>query len=62
MCKLMFQEYRALNPLLKDQGLPVVFEDKPVVCKLCRYYCTLLLRPSKSLMNKQSFLKTHRKR
>ncbi|XP_077296384.1 enhanced adult sensory threshold isoform X3 [Arctopsyche grandis] len=57
------QEYQALNPLLKNQGFPVYFEDRPIVCKLCRYFCTLLLRPPKShQINKHAFVKSHRRR
>ncbi|XP_037293296.1 uncharacterized protein LOC115445810 isoform X2 [Manduca sexta] len=34
-----------LNPLLTREGVPVQFSERPVLCKGCRYYCTLLQRP-----------------
>ncbi|CAG4961437.1 unnamed protein product [Colias eurytheme] len=37
--------YTDLNPLLKEAGIPVEFTERPVLCKVCRYYCTLLQRP-----------------
>ncbi|XP_052742300.1 uncharacterized protein LOC112052576 [Bicyclus anynana] len=37
--------YTDLNPLLKEAGIPVQFLDRPVLCKVCRYFCTLLQRP-----------------
>ncbi|CAK1542902.1 unnamed protein product [Leptosia nina] len=37
--------YTDLNPLLKEAGVPVQFTERPVLCKVCRYYCTLLQRP-----------------
>ncbi|CAK1583054.1 unnamed protein product [Parnassius mnemosyne] len=37
--------YLELNPLLKDAGVPVQFNERPVLCKMCRNYCTLLQRP-----------------
>ncbi|XP_050685714.1 uncharacterized protein LOC126980169 isoform X2 [Leptidea sinapis] len=37
--------FTELNPLLKEAGVPVEFTSRPVLCKMCRYYCTLLQRP-----------------
>ncbi|XP_045774141.1 uncharacterized protein LOC123873357 isoform X5 [Maniola jurtina] len=37
--------YTDLNPLLKVAGIPVEFHERPVLCKVCRYFCTLLTRP-----------------
>ncbi|XP_039757112.1 uncharacterized protein LOC120631549 isoform X1 [Pararge aegeria] len=37
--------YTDLNPLLKEAGIPVEFHERPVLCKVCRYFCTLLQRP-----------------
>ncbi|XP_045484704.1 uncharacterized protein LOC110991640 isoform X1 [Pieris rapae] len=37
--------YTDLNPMLKEAGIPVQFTERPVLCKVCRYYCTLLQRP-----------------
>ncbi|XP_049874977.1 uncharacterized protein LOC126373059 isoform X2 [Pectinophora gossypiella] len=42
----LLHSYTELNPLLKAVGIPVVFTERPVLCKLCRYYCTLLQRPT----------------
>ncbi|XP_026741857.1 uncharacterized protein LOC113503913 isoform X2 [Trichoplusia ni] len=39
------QGYLELNPHLKSAGVPVQFTERPVLCKTCRYYCTLLQRP-----------------
>ncbi|CAH0625243.1 unnamed protein product [Chrysodeixis includens] len=39
------QGYTELNPHLKSAGVPVQFTERPVLCKTCRYYCTLLQRP-----------------
>ncbi|XP_064073193.1 uncharacterized protein East isoform X1 [Vanessa tameamea] len=37
--------YTELNPLFKEAGIPVEFNERPVLCKVCRYFCTLLQRP-----------------
>nr|XP_049700575.1 uncharacterized protein LOC126055436 isoform X1 [Helicoverpa armigera]XP_049700576.1 uncharacterized protein LOC126055436 isoform X1 [Helicoverpa armigera] len=37
--------YTELNPYLKAALVPVQFTERPVLCKACRYYCTLLQRP-----------------
>ncbi|CAH0686463.1 unnamed protein product [Spodoptera exigua] len=37
--------YTELNPFLKAANVPVEFNERPVLCKTCRYYCTLLQRP-----------------
>ncbi|KAJ8719992.1 hypothetical protein PYW07_012035 [Mythimna separata] len=37
--------YTELNPYLKAASVPVQFTERPVLCKTCRYYCTLLQRP-----------------
>ncbi|OWR50819.1 hypothetical protein KGM_210002 [Danaus plexippus plexippus] len=34
-----------LNPLLSALNIPVQFTERPVLCQVCRYYCTLLTRP-----------------
>ncbi|XP_028175519.1 uncharacterized protein LOC114363862 isoform X1 [Ostrinia furnacalis] len=36
--------YLELNPLLKEAGIPVQFTERPLLCKVCRFYCTLLQR------------------
>lgn len=42
---LLKHGFLELNPLLKKESIPVEFAERPVLCKLCRYYCTLLQRP-----------------
>ncbi|CAH2090083.1 unnamed protein product [Euphydryas editha] len=37
--------YTDLNPLFKKAGIPIEFNERPVLCKVCRYFCTLLQRP-----------------
>ncbi|XP_052748698.1 uncharacterized protein LOC113513024 isoform X2 [Galleria mellonella] len=36
--------YLELNPLLQEAGIPVQFTERPLLCKMCRGYCTLLQR------------------
>ncbi|KAM3958757.1 LOW QUALITY PROTEIN: enhanced adult sensory threshold [Aphomia sociella] len=36
--------YMELNPSLKEAGIPVQFTERPLLCKSCRTYCTLLQR------------------
>ncbi|CAH0726783.1 unnamed protein product, partial [Brenthis ino] len=38
-------DYTDFNPLFKQAGIPVEFNERPVLCKVCRYFCTLLQRP-----------------
>ncbi|XP_063538288.1 uncharacterized protein LOC134747621 isoform X2 [Cydia strobilella] len=42
---ILQQGHTEVNPLLAAAGIPVELADKPVLCKLCRYYTTLLRRP-----------------
>ncbi|XP_047997506.1 titin-like isoform X2 [Leguminivora glycinivorella] len=42
---ILHQGHTEINPLLAAAGIPVELADKPVLCKLCRYYTTLLRRP-----------------
>lgn len=32
-----------LNEKLNGIGIPVKFNDKPVICKFCKYFATLML-------------------
>ncbi|XP_075977230.1 enhanced adult sensory threshold isoform X2 [Anticarsia gemmatalis] len=50
--------YLELNPHLSAAGIPVQFTERPVLCKGCRYYCTLLQRPG----HNDPFAKTHRRK
>ncbi|XP_059044970.1 uncharacterized protein LOC131840786 [Achroia grisella] len=36
--------YTELNPWLQEAGIPVQFTERPLLCKTCRGYCTLLQR------------------
>lgn len=53
-----------LNTALQKEGIPVTLTDKPIVCKLCRYFSSLLLKPP--LADRQSqtaeFFKQYRKK
>ncbi|GBP53278.1 hypothetical protein EVAR_44279_1 [Eumeta japonica] len=49
------QDYEELNPLLSEVGIPVQFTERPVLCKLCRYYCSLLQRPSHNAKHEHAY-------
>lgn len=52
-----------LNVALNAEGIPVKLVDKPVVCKLCRYFATLILKePSERPENAHHFFKEYKKR
>lgn len=56
-------EWKTLNEALNELGVPVTLTDKPVVCKFCRYFATLLLKdPSERPENTSNFFKGYRKR
>lgn len=57
---MSIQESEKLNQLLSEQGIPVSVDSTPVVCKLCRYYANLLLKPQEG--KKAQFVKNYRKR
>ncbi|KAF5302879.1 hypothetical protein FQA39_LY02059 [Lamprigera yunnana] len=38
-------EKNELNVVLNEEGIPVKLIDKPVVCKLCRYFTSLVMKP-----------------
>lgn len=50
--------YLELNPLLSAEGVPVQFQERPVLCKACRDYCTLLQRPNTN----DAFVRMHRRK
>lgn len=52
-----------LNVALNAEGIPVKLVDKPVVCKLCRYFATLVLKdPAERPENTHHFFKEYKKR
>ncbi|KAL4715755.1 hypothetical protein ACJJTC_006334 [Scirpophaga incertulas] len=36
--------FEEINPHLKEAGIPVQFTERPLLCKICRIYCSLLQR------------------
>ncbi|KAJ6633244.1 hypothetical protein Bhyg_15980, partial [Pseudolycoriella hygida] len=56
------KELPRLQDLLKDEAIPVVIGTSPVVCKLCRYYANLLIKPPELRSHKSVFLKNYSKR
>ncbi|RVE48186.1 hypothetical protein evm_007140 [Chilo suppressalis] len=36
--------YMEINPHLREAGIPVQFNERPLLCKVCRVYCTMLQR------------------
>lgn len=56
-------ETNDLNIALNAEGIPAKLADKPVVCKLCRYFATLALKPVEERPeNSLEFYKEYRKR
>lgn len=57
-------ECEMLNTALQKEGIPVTLNDKPVVCKLCRYFASLLLKPPplESQSNTAEFFRQYKKR
>lgn len=56
-------EFNNLNKALNDIGIPVKLNDKPVVCKLCRYFAGLALKdPSDLSENGMHFFREYKKR
>lgn len=56
-------ELETLNNALEKEGIPVKLTDKPVVCKLCRYFATLLMKDSNDIKsNTANFFKQYKKR
>ncbi|XP_053608299.1 uncharacterized protein LOC128674047 isoform X2 [Plodia interpunctella] len=41
---LIHHGFLELNPLLAEAGVPVQFSERPLLCKFCRAYCSLLQR------------------
>ncbi|XP_066154229.1 uncharacterized protein east isoform X2 [Euwallacea fornicatus] len=56
-------EVQELNEALKDDGIPIVLSDKPVVCKLCRCFASIILKdPEERMENSVNFFKEYKKR
>lgn len=56
-------ESRDLNSALNVEGIPIKLMDKPVVCKLCRYFATLVLKDvDERPENTYNFFKEYKKR
>lgn len=56
-------ECNELNIALNAEGIPVKLVDKPVVCKLCRDFATLILKEtSERPENTNNFFKEYKKR
>ncbi|XP_028037163.1 uncharacterized protein LOC114248202 isoform X3 [Bombyx mandarina] len=50
--------FQELNPILRESGIPVQFLERPLLCKACRYYCSLLQRPA----HDQHYVNTYRRK
>lgn len=57
-------ECETLNAALQKEGIPVTLADKPLVCKLCRYFSSLLLKPPPldSQSNTAEFFRQYKQR
>ncbi|XP_060804007.1 uncharacterized protein LOC106136325 isoform X2 [Amyelois transitella] len=42
--------YAELNPLLAAAGVPAQFRERPLLCKVCRAYCSLLQRAGRAAL------------
>lgn len=52
-----------LEYLIYNQGIPMKLGNSAlIVCKLCRYYANLLLKPSDDRPQKDTFIKNYSKR
>lgn len=44
-------------------GIPIVLSDKPVVCKLCKCFASIILKdPEERMENSINFFKEYKKR
>lgn len=56
-------EMNELNNVLDNMGIPIKLNDKPVVCKLCRYFANILLKlPEERPENNAEFINEYKKR
>ncbi|XP_008191771.2 uncharacterized protein east isoform X1 [Tribolium castaneum] len=52
-----------LNLALTTEGIPLSLTDKPVVCKLCKYFATIILKPPEDRPeNSSTFFVEYKKR
>ncbi|XP_055715512.1 uncharacterized protein LOC129809588 isoform X1 [Phlebotomus papatasi] len=56
------QEIKRLEQLIRKQGIPVILGTNAVVCKLCRYYTNLLLKPPDRKTQRAQFVRSYRRR
>lgn len=56
-------ETSELNVILNKMRIPVTLTDRPVVCKLCRYFSNLVLKDSGDIEeNASHFFREYKKR
>ncbi|KAJ8912657.1 hypothetical protein NQ315_012733 [Exocentrus adspersus] len=56
-------ETNNLNSALKDEGIPLILTDKPVVCKLCKCFASIILKdPEERPENSIDFFKEYKRR
>ncbi|XP_050302989.1 uncharacterized protein LOC126740870 isoform X2 [Anthonomus grandis grandis] len=56
-------EVQELNEALKDEGILINLSDKPVVCKLCKCFASIILKdPEERLENCRNFFIEYKKR
>ncbi|CAH1183261.1 unnamed protein product [Ceutorhynchus assimilis] len=56
-------EVKELNEALKDEGISIVLCNKPVVCKLCKGFASIILKdPEERAENSINFFKEYKKR
>lgn len=58
----IYQDIDKLEIKLTELGIPVSLGTTPVVCKICRYFANLLLKPPEPKTQKAQFIKTYRSR
>lgn len=58
---MYFQNIPQLEQLLSAEGIPVTIGPSPVVCKLCRYFSNLLLKPLEQ-PQKTGFVREYKRR
>lgn len=52
-----------LNQALAEEGIPLSLTDKPVVCKLCKYFVAIILKnPDERPENSSTFFVEYKKR
>lgn len=60
---IIIKDISRLEYLIFNQGIPMKLGHTAlIVCKLCRYYANLLLRPTDDRPQKLTFIKNYSKR